>query len=344
MEATLIQQHSNKPEIIESRILSYAVNSKVTTEDEEADISTSKPFIQANTIEVSLDEIKSGHIIPVYIKDNEPVISQLDFIETTKELVQDIFNGETILRPSIRVSHPIKGRIPEARDKPAIELLEHEKTLYYERLAFVVEIPSVSDQISGNNLSLCVGGVKSYNLDNLYQKKGADEHFKVFIGFQNSVCTNLCVWTDGYMGDLKVKNLGHLKVCIRSLFESFNANFQLQQMSKLPEFNLSEQQFAHMVGKCRMYNHLPNDMKNKISPMLLGDTQLSIICKDYYKDNSFCRNSTGDINLWNLYNLFTGANKSTYIDNFLDRSVNAYSFVDQIRFALQNKTDNWFLN
>lgn len=344
MEATIEKQQKSRHRVIQNESQSYIGETEPITKDEDTNLSTVKPFIRANTIEVTLDEIKAGHIIPVYIKDNEPVISQLDFIETTKELVQDIFRGETILRPSIRVSHPIKGRIPEARDKPAIELLEHEKTLYYERLAFVIELPSICEQISGNNLSLCVGGVKSYNLDNLYQKKGADEHFKVFIGFQNSVCTNLCVWTNGYMGDLKVKNLGHLKACIRSLFESYNASFQLQQMSKLPEFSLSEQQFAHMVGKCRMYNHLPHDLKNKIPPMALGDTQLSIICKDYYKDNSFCRNGTGEINLWNLYNLFTGANKSTYIDNFLDRSVNAYSFVDQIRFALQNKTDNWFLN
>jgi hypothetical protein len=73
-------------------------------------------------------------------------------------------------------------------------------------MAFIIEIPSIANDIDGNRLSLTVGGVKAYNLDNLYNRKGADEHFKVFIGFQNSVCTNLCVWTDGLLGDLKVKN------------------------------------------------------------------------------------------------------------------------------------------
>jgi hypothetical protein len=109
-------------------------------------------------------------------------------------------------------------------------------------------------------------------------------------------------------------------------------------------FSLTEQQFATLVGRCRMYNHLPNGMKSNISPLLLGDTQLGMICKDYYRDNSFCRDNDGNINLWRLYNLFTGANKSSYIDNFLDRSVNAYHFVEQIKFALQEKSTNWFLN
>lgn len=48
-------------------------------------------------------------------------------------------SGETILEPTVRLSHPITGRIPEAKDKPARELLEHEKTLFYERMAFLIE-------------------------------------------------------------------------------------------------------------------------------------------------------------------------------------------------------------
>jgi hypothetical protein len=308
------------------------------------EVSTSKPFMQANTVESTLEEIKAKHIIPVFIKDNEPVINHVDFIETTSSVVSDIYCTEHILKPNVRLSHPVKGRVPEAKYKAAHELLEHEKTIYYERMAFVIEIPSVYDVIDGNTISLCAGGVKAYNLDNLYNKKGADEHFKVFIGFKNTVCTNLCIWTDGFMSDLKVRSIGQLKACIRTLFENYNASFHIQQMKQLCNHSLTEQQFAHLVGKCRMYYHLPQKMKNNIAPLLLGDTQLSLVCKDYYRDFSFCKDQDGNINLWKLYNLFTGSNKSTYIDNFLDRSVNAYEFVEQIKFALQKKEYNWFLN
>jgi hypothetical protein len=307
-------------------------------------LSTSKPFIQANTVESSLEEIRHSHVIPVFIKDNEPVISHGDFIESTYELVSDIYSRENILRPSVRLSHPIKGRVPEAKDKPANALLEHEKTLYYERMAFIIEVPTIYDDIDGNRLSLTIGGIKAYNLDNLYAKKGSDEHFKVFIGFKNAVCTNLCVWTDGYMGDLKVRSAGQLKGCIRSLIENYSASYHMHAMRKLKDYSLSETQFAHLVGRCRMYNHMPNGMKNDITPLLLSDTQLGTVVKDYYRDDSFCKDDEGNINLWRLYNLFTGSNKSSYIDTFTDRSVNSFRFVEDIRFALEKKDSNWFLN
>jgi hypothetical protein len=59
-------------------------------------------------------------------------------------------------------------------------------------------------------------------------------------------------------------------------------------------------------------------------------------------DESFCRDAFGNINLWRLYNLFTGANKTSYIDSFLDRSVSVYNLVEEIRWALEGK-NSWYL-
>ncbi|HEX8332489.1 MAG TPA: DUF3871 family protein [Segetibacter sp.] len=306
--------------------------------------STSKPFIEANTMDISFEDICEQHIIPVYIKDNEPLISHADFIETTVDVAKDIFSMETILSPTIRMSHPIKGRIPEARNKPAIELSEHEKTIYYERMAFVVEVPTIYDDINGNRLNLTLGGVKSYNLDNINTRKGSNEHFKLFIGFQNKVCTNMCVYSDGYLNEVKVSSIGHLKACIRTLFETYNYSLHLNSMSKLPGYALSEHQFATLMGRCKMYQYLPKENQGKIKPLMFGENQLSAVCRDYYRDDSFCRDEAGSINLWNLYNLFTGSNKSSYIDNFFDKSVNAFDLVYDIKDALDNKTTNWYLN
>jgi len=330
MELSVIQQPIN--------------NTMSSIIDHPEEISNAKFFIEANTVEVAFEEVRDHHLIPVFLKDNEPVISHIDFISATAEVVGEIFQSERILKPAIRLSHPIKGRIPEAKNKPANQLLEHEKTLYYERMAFVIEIPSIQDEIDGNSLSLCVGGVKAYNLDNLYNKKGSEEHFKVFIGFKNKVCTNLCVWTDGFMEDLRVNSIGALSRHIADLIEDYNAQFHLAQMRNLTMLSLTEHQFAQLIGRCRMYPHLPANMKSDIPSLLLGENQISSVVKDYYKDNSFCRDREGNINLWRLYNLFTGANKRSYIDNFIDRSVNAYHFVERIRYALQDKTENWFLN
>jgi hypothetical protein len=315
-----------------------------TLEREQAITSTSRAFIEANTIESSMDEVRNKHIIPVYAKDNERLISIAEFIDACSEIVQENFSSEIILQPNIRLSHPIKGRVPEAKDKAAIELQEWEKTLYFERAAFVIEVPSIQRTIDGNTLSLTIGGVKAYHLDRLNGKKGVDENFSFFIGYQNKVCTNLCVWTDGYSNTVGVKNLGQLKMLMNDLIVNYNASEHLFNLEKLNDYELSEHQFAQLIGRCRMYQNLPTAMKNKIAPMLYGDAQLNAVVKDYYRDNSFCRSENGNISLWRLYNLFTGVNKSSYIDSFLDRSVNAYSFVEQIKYAMDGKAHSWFLS
>ncbi|RBL93334.1 DUF3871 family protein [Chitinophaga flava] len=308
------------------------------------EVSTDKPFMQANTEGFSLTEIRANHTIPAFAKDNEPLISHCDFIDVTNQAVTDIFKGDAILSPNIRLSHPIKGRIPDAKDKPAKELLEHEKTLYYERMAFIIEVPTITATIGGNQLTLNVGGVKAYNQDNLYNKKGTDEHFKVFIGFQNKVCTNMCVWSDGFVGDLKVKSIDQLKISIYQLFQEYNSHQHLTALKNFTNYNLTERQFVQLIGRCKLYNYLPSQMKSEIPALLFGDTMISTVCRDYYKDESFCRNDDGSINLWRFYNLFTGANKSSYIDSFLDRSVNAFQFTEQIKHALDNQYHSWFLN
>lgn len=307
-------------------------------------ISSGKSFIESNTVGSTLTEVKQGHIIPVFIKDNEPVISHCEFIETTLGVAMDVFRGEGILKPNIRLSHPIKGRIPEAKNKPANALLEHEKTIYFERMAFVIEIPTIYTDIGGNRLNLSIGGVKAYNLDNLYNKSGADQHFKIFIGFKNTVCTNLCVASDGYMGDLKVKNVDMLRNSVRMMLQDFNAVQLSTQFKELNDYDLTEQQFAQLIGRCRMYRYLPENLQKDIPELMFGESQLNTVCADYYRDKAFCRNEDGNINLWKLFNLFTGANKSSYIDTFLDRSVNAFQLVNVLKDALYHKESCWYLN
>ena len=71
-------------------------------------------FIEANTVKIDLQHLKNDCIVPVFSKDNELTISHNAFIETVWEATQAFFTGETIDKPDIRVSHIVKGRIPEA--------------------------------------------------------------------------------------------------------------------------------------------------------------------------------------------------------------------------------------
>ena len=77
-------------------------------------------FIEANTSEVTLQHLRADCITPVFAKDNELTINHAAFIETIQEATRDYFHGEIVDDAAIRVSHTIKGRIPEAIHKPLI--------------------------------------------------------------------------------------------------------------------------------------------------------------------------------------------------------------------------------
>ena len=67
--------------------------------------------------------------------------------------------------------------------------------------------------------------------------------------------------------------------------------------------------------------------------------------KAYYHDDNFKKeHGENEINLWKFYNMLTGANKSSCIDNFLDRSLNATQLTEGIDRALHgDNTYKWFI-
>lgn len=302
------------------------------------------PFIEANTEEATLYQLQNECTIPVFSKDNELTISHLEFVETVRKCVANEFKNETIFEPEIRVSHIIKGRTIDAINKPVSELLPHEKTMYWERLAFCIEIPSITRIIDGNTLALCVGGVRALNHQNLYSRKSA-ERFKVFIGFRNLVCLNTCISTDGFLSDAKVLSIDELQKHIIQLLTSYNMENHFSAMQSLESQYLTETQFCQILGRGRLYQHLPKSLKVSIPELQFNDGQFNAMAKAYFEDKNFSKDSNGNISLWKMFNLFTGANKSSYIDSFLDKGINAFEFTQGIQKALIGDGDYcWFMN
>ena len=302
------------------------------------------PFIEANTKEVSMQHLQDDCIVPVFSKDNEVTISHVNFIESIWNAANQVFPREQISSPVIRASHVIKGRTPEAIYKPVNALLEEDKTIYYERMMFCFEVPTIYEDIAGNRLNLTIGGVRAYNHENLYSKKGM-EKFKVFIGFKNLVCCNMCVSTDGYKSELKVMNVQDLLREAAMLFQSYNMSKHLQMMFALQNTFISEREFAQFLGKSRMYQFLTPKLKKSLPQMLMTDTQIGLVAKAYYNDENFAPvENSREISMWNVYNLLTGANKSSYIDNFLDRANNASVLTDGLNKALYGENEySWFI-
>ncbi|WP_409516737.1 DUF3871 family protein [Epilithonimonas sp.] len=331
----------NKPETIN---LVQAFSLDETKENLAENNINVSPFILANTKEIELEHLKNDCIIPVFSKDNEKTIAHQEFIDVVINAVKKAFPHQIITKPEIRVSHQIKGRTPDAIHLNVKDLLEHQKTIYYERMAFIIRIPGIKDVVNGNELSLTLGGVRSYNLENLYNKKSF-EKFKFFIGFQNKVCCNLCVSTDGFLSEIKVTSIQELYSKVLEIIKNYNTELHLMEMKELTQDFISEHQFAQLIGRSRLYQHLDKAEKSQIPILNFNDSHINLMAKDYYEDKNFCRSEDGRINLWNLFNLFTQANKSSYIDTFLDRNLNAFEFTKGIQKTLNgNENYHWFLS
>ena len=300
-------------------------------------------FIEANTLEVDLNHLANDCITPVFAKDNELTINHAQFIETIQEAVQDFFKGETVDGADVRVSHIIKGRTPDALHKKANELLETDKTIYYERCAFSIDVPTIYQDVNGNRLNLSIVGVRAYNQMNLYSKK-VPELFRLAIGFKNQVCCNMCIFSDGYKDDLRVSSTSDLYRAALELFNNYNIAKQIHLMQQLGNTSMTEHQFCQILGKMRLYQCLPTGVQKHLPRMLLTDTQINSVAKAYINDSNF-GGVSGELNMWNFYNLLTGANKSSYIDSFLDRSLNASEIAMGINAALHgDETYKWFID
>lgn len=331
------------PNVAQSRMNLGEFAEEATIIEETSKANKSLHFIEANTEDVTLNHLQHECITPVFSKDNELTINHAAFIETIQDAANSFFSGETIDTPEIRVSHVIKGRIPEAVRKPANQLLESDKTIYYERAAFSIDIPTVYEMVEGNKLNLSIVGVRAYNQMNLYSKK-SPELFRLAIGFKNQVCCNMCIFTNGYKDDLRVSNTTELYRSALELFNSYNPAKHLHLMQSLGNTSMSEHQFCQILGKMRLYQCLPNGYQKRLPRMLLTDTQINSVAKAYINDENF--GSFGnDLNMWKFYNLLTGANKSSYIDSFLDRSLNATEMAVGINSALHgDEKYQWFID
>lgn len=300
-------------------------------------------FIEANTEIVELSHLRHDCITPVFSKDNELTISHPQFIEAVYDAATSFFQREQVEQPDIRCSHVVKGRTPEAIHKPANQLLESDKTIYYERCAFSLDIPTIYETVGGNKLNLSIVGVRAYNQMNLYSKK-SPELFRLAIGFKNQVCTNMCIMSTGYKDELRVSNTAELYRSALELFNSYNPAKHLHLMQSLGNTFMSEHQFCQILGKMRLYQTLPQGYQKAIPRMLLTDTQINNVAKSYVSDPNFS-GIGNDLNMWKFYNLLTGANKSSYIDSFLDRSLNATEMAVGINSALHgDEKYRWFID
>lgn len=210
-------------------------------------------FIESNTKAVTIEELNRC-IVPTF-SDNSLTIAHQQFIDVVREAASNVF-GE-LTETECRASHPIIGRIPTALHKKANELREDEKTLFYQRLAWCCHIKDLTREINRQTIYLCIGGVRAYNEDKLYAKK-SPEKFKVFVGWQVRVCSNLMLTCDGYSGVIECMSELDLLEKATQLFKQFEPKKEesLALLENLSRTTITEQQFCQIIGRLRLYQAL----------------------------------------------------------------------------------------
>ena len=303
---------------------------------------TSVNFLEANTNAITLQELTEQCVVPTWA-NQELTISHQDFINTVHDAACNVFAGETINNPEIRVSHIVRGRTANSLHKRTSELLESEKTQFYQRLAFAFTIPSLHECIDGQRLELCIGGVRNYSDLNLYRANRGMEKFAIYLGWRVNVCSNQVLTGDGVRLNIEVMSLHDLYKAVLDLFYNFNLEKDIQLLQSLTQTRLTESQFAQIVGRMRLYQALPSYLQREIPKLLITDSQINNVCRDYYNNPNFGhKNNT--ISLFDFHNLLTEANKSSYIDSYVQRGINATEITIGIGKALQGDSEySWFL-
>ena len=309
---------------------------------EQPAIKSNVSFLEANTNQITLDELRNQCVVPTWA-NQELTISHQDFIEAVHDAAQSFYQGETVTAPDIRVSHIVRGRTPNALGKRASELLECEKTQFYQRMAFAFTIPTIFETINGEKLELCIGGVRNYNDLNLYRASKGVEKFSIFVGWRVKICSNQVLSGQGVKLSMEVMSLRQLYQQTLELFYSFNPAKDIHLMQILSNSYLTEKQFAQIVGRMRLYQALPPRYAKNIPQLLITDSQINSVCRGYFSNPDF-RGKEGSISMWNFHNLLTESNKSSYIDSYLQRAVNATEVSVGLNNALLGDTTyQWFL-
>ena len=316
---------------------------------EDATIITDSPksavsFLEANTDAITIEELTSKCVVPTWAT-MESTIAHQDFINCVHDAAQSFYQGEVVSVPDIRVSHIVRSRVPSAAGKKASELLECEKTQFYQRLAFAFTIPTIWETVRGEKLELCVGGVRNYSDLNLYRASKGLEKFSIFVGWRVCVCSNQVLTGEGVKLNMEVSNISELYRNVLELLHSFNPAKEIHLMQSLSNVFLSEKQFAQVVGRMRMFQALPSAQQKRMPQLLITDSQINNVCRDFYRSEHFGMKDNA-ISLFDFHNLLTESNKSSYVDTYLHRAVNATEVsvgLSNIIQGIDNKYA-WFLS
>lgn len=303
-------------------------------------------FLEGSSQAIDLPTLESTCVVPTFA-DTTLTISHQNFIRTVRAAAESIFGELTDVEA--RVSHPIYGRTPEAIYKRKEDLTPEDTTLFYQRIAWLCKVKSISRECNGQTVYLTIGGVRAYNEDKLYSRR-SPEKFKIFVGWQVRVCSNLMLTCDGNSGSIECLTEADIYQKALLLFQEFNQkkDRELRMLENLHNTRLSEQQFVNLIGRLRLYEAMDTTQKKGLPTVSFGDQCANAATRNFLYNPNFSKSEEEDsISCWQLMQLFNESVKSSYIDKWLDRNQTATDMAIGIASYLNGYDPEgwgWFLS
>ena len=330
---------------VEGKIVSDTVLNFEDAPEAEAENSEHPNFIESNTEAISIDELISRCIVPTF-SDNTLTIAHQNAIAAVYKAAEEVF-GE-LTPPECRVSHAINGRVASALQKPAKDLTDDEKTVFYQRIAFIAHVKSLTRIVAGQTVELTIGMCRAYNEDKLYSRP-SPEKFRLFVGWKVRVCSNLCLTCSGNSGLVECMTEADIYQKAYQLFSKFDPQKEetLELLENLNNTRISESQFCYIIGRMRLYQALPNEVQKTLPVLEIGDQAVNAAVRGFVTNPNFgLKEGETSITTWEMLQLFNEAIKQTYIDRWIDRNQNCTDFLLGIQKALQGEDTegySWFL-
>ena len=329
----------------EEDLLNFVFEGTAEPEEETTGEDQHPNFIESNTQAITIEELATRCIVPTF-SDNSLTIAHQNAIAAVYKAAEDVF-GE-LTPPECRVSHAINGRVASAIHKPTKDLTDEEKTIFYQRLAFVAHVKSLTRIVAGQKIELTIGMCRAYNEDKLYSRK-SPEKMKIFAGWKVRVCSNLCLTNDGNSGTVEVLTEADVYQKSYELFRRFDPEKYdtLKLIENLHNTRISESQFCYLIGRLRLYQALPNEVQKTLPIIEIGDAAANAAVRGFVSNPNFgLKEGEGSISLFEMLQLFNEAIKQTYIDKWVDRNQNCTDFAIGIQRALLGSDTegySWFL-
>ena len=332
---------------IEGRVISESTLGLDLPENEDINSPEHPNFIESNTQAISLEDLATKCVVPTF-GDMSLTISHQNFMAAVCKAAEEVFGELTPIE--IRVSHPIIGRVPTALGKKASEVTDEEKTLFYQRLAWISHVKGLSREVNGQTVFLTIGGTRSYSEDKLYGRQ-SPARFRLFVAWSCRICSNQMIQCSGTTGSIECMTEADIYQKALQLFASFDPEKEdnLKLLEQLHTTKISQELFCSIIGRLRLYMALNAEQQKTLPEIEIGDQAVNSAVRGYVGGNPTfgLQEGASSISCWDLMNLLNESVKSCYIDTWIRRNQNCTDFAIGIQKAINGEDTegySWFLN